>query len=60
MSTRAKIAVGGVAVGLVLWILTSFWIAVIVMVGVPAVAYLALDSSQRKRLRRLGKKEIGR
>jgi Flp pilus assembly protein TadB len=60
MSTRAKIAVGGVAVGLVLWILTSFWIAVIVMVGVPAVAYLALDSSQRKRLRRLGKKELGR
>jgi Flp pilus assembly protein TadB len=60
MSTRGKIAVGGVAIGLVLWILTSFWIAVIVMVGVPAVAYLALDSSQRRRLRRLGKKELGR
>jgi Flp pilus assembly protein TadB len=60
MSTRAKIAVGGVAVGLVLWIMTSFWIALIVMVGVPAVAYLALDSSQRKRLRRLSKKELGR
>ncbi|MCA1222485.1 hypothetical protein [Streptomyces sp. 8L] len=60
MSTRAKIAVGGVAVGLVLWIMTSFWIALIVMVGVPAVAYFALDSSQRKRLRRLSKKELGR
>ncbi|MEW2548510.1 hypothetical protein AB0910_22530 [Streptomyces sp. NPDC047002] len=60
MSRRAKIAVGGVAVGLVLWIMTSFWIALIVMVGVPAVAYLALDSSQRKRLRRIGRRELGR
>ncbi|GAA3713172.1 hypothetical protein [Streptomyces tremellae] len=60
MSRRAKIAVGGVAVGLVLWIMTSFWIALIVMVGVPAVAYLALDSSQRKRLRRISRRELGR
>ncbi|WP_030904613.1 hypothetical protein [Streptomyces sp. NRRL F-5126] len=60
MSTRAKIAVGGVAIGLVLWIMTSFWIALIVMVGVPAAAYLALDSSQRKRLRRISRRELGR
>jgi hypothetical protein len=60
MSTRAKVALGGVAVGIVLWILTSFWIAVIVMVGVPAVAYFALDSSQRRRLRRISRKQLGR
>jgi Flp pilus assembly protein TadB len=60
MTNRGKIAVGGVAVGLLLWWLTSFWIAVLVIVGVPAVAYLALDPSQRRRLRRVSRKEIGR
>ncbi|MBO8202552.1 hypothetical protein ACH4RA_03205 [Streptomyces smyrnaeus] len=60
MTNRAKVAVGGVAVGLLLWWLTSFWIALLVIVGVPAVAYLTLDSSQRRRLRRVSRKELGR
>jgi hypothetical protein len=60
MTNRGKIAVGGVAVGLLLWWLTSFWIALGVIVGVPVVAYLALDPSQRSRLRRINRKEIGR
>ncbi|WP_016905713.1 MULTISPECIES: hypothetical protein [Streptomyces] len=60
MTNRGKIALGGVAVGLLLWWLTSFWIALLVIVGVPAVAYLALDPSQRKRLRRVSRKELGR
>jgi Flp pilus assembly protein TadB len=60
MTNRAKIAAGGVAVGLLLWWLTSFWIAVAVIVGVPAVAYLILDPAQRRRLRRVSHKEIGR
>lgn len=60
MSNQGKIAVGGVAVGLLLWWLTSFWIALLVMVGVPVVAYLALDPSQRRRLRRVSRKELGR
>lgn len=59
MTNRGKLAVGGVAVGLLLWWLTSFWIAVVVIVGVPAVAYLALDPSQRRRLRRTSRKELG-
>lgn len=36
MTNRGKIAVGGVAVGLLLWWLTSFWIALLVIVGVPS------------------------
>lgn len=60
MSNQAKIAIGGVAVGLLLWWLTTFWIAVLVMVGVPAVAYLTLDPGQRRRLRRVARKELGR
>ncbi|MGK4904082.1 hypothetical protein [Streptomyces albus] len=60
MTNRAKVAVGGVAVGLLLWWLTSFWIALLVIVGVPVAAYLALDPSQRRRLRRVSHKELGR
>ncbi|BDM70924.1 MULTISPECIES: hypothetical protein [Streptomyces] len=60
MSTQAKVAIGGVAVGVVLLWLLPFWAALLVMVGVPAVAYLALDSSQRRRLRRVGRKQLGR
>lgn len=58
MSRGGKIAIGGVAVGLVLWWLTSFWIAALVMVGVPAAAYLLLDPSQRRRLRHVSRKEL--
>lgn len=60
MSNRGKVAVGGVAVGLLLWWLTSFWIAVLVIVGVPVAAYLTLDPSQRRRLKRVTRKELGR
>jgi hypothetical protein len=60
MSKRAKYAVGGVAVGIILlWILPT-WIALLIIVGVPVAAYLTLDPSQRRRLRRAGRKEIGR
>ncbi|MFB7270834.1 hypothetical protein [Streptomyces sp. NPDC056244] len=60
MSTKAKIAIGGVAVGLLLWPLIGFWFSLLVVLGVPTAAYLMLDPSQRRRLRRISRKEIGR
>jgi membrane protein implicated in regulation of membrane protease activity len=60
MSNNAKIAVGGVAVGLILLIWLPWWVAFLIVVGVPAAAYLALDPSQRRRLRRVTRKELGR
>ncbi|MER0241934.1 hypothetical protein ACMA1D_10495 [Streptomyces sp. 796.1] len=60
MSNRAKVAVGGVAVGVVLLWLLPTWLAFLVMIGVPAGAYLLLDSSQRSRLRRVTRKQLGR
>ncbi|KUL35071.1 hypothetical protein ADL22_28550 [Streptomyces sp. NRRL F-4489] len=59
MSTQAKVAIGGVAVGVILLWLLPFWAAVLVMVGIPAAAYLALDPSQRRRLRRVRRKQLG-
>ncbi|MEU0282344.1 hypothetical protein ACIOGX_28110 [Streptomyces sp. NPDC088147] len=60
MSTRTKIAIGGVAVGLLLIPLIGFWFSLLVVLGVPAAAYLMLDPSQRRRLRRISRKELGR
>ncbi|ARP73423.1 hypothetical protein LK07_30675 [Streptomyces pluripotens] len=60
MSMNAKIAVGGVAVGLILLIWLPWWVTFLIVVGVPVAAYLALDPSQRRRLRRAARKEIGR
>ncbi|MFJ8666561.1 hypothetical protein [Streptomyces sp. NPDC093600] len=58
MTTRTKAVLGGVAVGLLLMPLIGFWMSLLVILGVPAVAYLALDPSQRRRLRRISRKEL--
>jgi len=60
MSKNAKIAAGGVAVGLILLIWLPWWVSFLIVVGVPTAAYLTLDPSQRRRLRRAARKEIGR
>lgn len=60
MSKPAMIAVGGVVAGIILIPLIGFFPALLVLIGVPVVAYLMLDPSQRRRLRRITRKEIGR
>ncbi|GLP64209.1 MULTISPECIES: hypothetical protein [unclassified Streptomyces] len=60
MSKNTKIAAGGVAVGLLLLFWLPWWAAFLIIVGVPAAAYLTLDPSQRRRLRRVTRKELGR
>ncbi len=60
MSKNAKIAAGGVAVGLILLVWLPWWVSFLIVVGVPAAAYLTLDPSQRRRLRRITRKELGR
>ncbi|GAQ57548.1 hypothetical protein a10_07418 [Streptomyces acidiscabies] len=60
MSKNAKIAAGGVAAGILLLIWLPWWAALLIVIGVPTAAYLTLDPSQRRRLRRISRKEIGR
>ncbi|MDJ0463911.1 hypothetical protein [Streptomyces sp. H27-C3] len=60
MSKSAKVAAGGVVVGIALMMLVGFWPGLLILVGVPVAAYLMLDDSQRRRLRRISRKEIGR
>ncbi|MGA4847170.1 hypothetical protein ACOBQB_13240 [Streptomyces sp. G5(2025)] len=59
MSTNAKIAAGGVAAGLIMLIWLPWWAALLIVLGVPAAAYLTLDPGQRRRLRRVTGKELG-
>jgi hypothetical protein len=60
MSNRGKLAVGGVVVGLILLIWVPWWVTFLIIVGVPVVGYLTLDPSQRRRLRRASRRQIGR
>lgn len=43
MSRNAKIAAGGVAAGLILLIWLPWWASLLIILGVPTAAYLALD-----------------
>ncbi|MGW6288225.1 hypothetical protein [Streptomyces sp. NPDC055107] len=60
MSNGAKVAIGGVLAAATLWPLIGFWWALLIVIGVPVAGYLLLDPSQRRRLRRINRKEIGR
>ncbi|EGJ73151.1 hypothetical protein STTU_0362 [Streptomyces sp. Tu6071] len=53
-------AAGGAVVGLILLIWLPWWAALLIILGVPAAAYLTLDPSQRRRLRRASRKQLGR
>ncbi len=62
MSNRMKIVIGGVVIGLLL-LLINEWVGLVVIaaaIAIPAVAYLMLDPSQRRRVREQGRKRIGR
>jgi hypothetical protein len=60
MSNNAKIAIGGVAAGLIIAWFVPWWVTFLVLVGVPAGAYLMLDPSQRRRFRRVTRRELNR
>jgi hypothetical protein len=60
MSNGTKYLVGGAAAAIFLWIVLPNWIALLLIVGLPVAGYLMLDPSQRRRLKRAGRKELGR
>jgi hypothetical protein len=63
MSPVTKYAIGAGAAVLFSWIFLPGWFTLLVVlgvVGVPAIAYMMLDPTQRQRLRRANKRGIGR
>jgi hypothetical protein len=62
MSSRTKIVIGGVAVGLLAYLILPWWISALIIlgaIGLPVASYLMLDPSQRKRVRAQGRKRLG-
>jgi hypothetical protein len=61
MSRRTRWIIGGV-VAVVVFMLLPGWLkvlALVVLVGIPALGYLMLDPSQRRRLRERRRRQIG-
>jgi len=56
-----KLAIAGIVIGLILLIVNPWLgLAVIVLaIGIPTVLYLALDPSQRRRLKAMRNRQIG-
>ena len=63
MTPHMKYGIAGVVIGLILFIISP-WLAIAVIaaaVVIPAVLYMMLDPSQRRRLRDTrGRRQIGR
>ena len=63
MTPHMKYGIAGVVIGLILFIISP-WLAIAVIaaaVAIPAVLYMMLDPSQRRRLRDTrGRRQIGR
>ena len=61
MSTRWQLAVGGIVLAIILWILPiPLWVPALVLIAalaVPVVGYMMLDSNQKKRLRRINQRK---
>jgi hypothetical protein len=63
MSNRMMFALGGVIVGIIFLLILPAWVGALIIaaaIGIPVAGYLMLDPSQRKRVRRAGRKQIGR
>jgi hypothetical protein len=60
MTPHTKVAIAGIVIGLILWIVSP-WLAlgvVLLAIAAPTVAYLMLDPSQRRRLREIRRRQI--
>jgi hypothetical protein len=56
VSGRMKIAIGGIIIGLILLLVLPWYVGVLVIaaaIAVPVAGYLALDPSQRRRLKNI-------
>lgn len=59
MPSRLKWGIAGVVIGLILFALPIPWeiplVLILLAIGIPTVAYLMLDPSQRRRLKNINR-----
>ncbi len=61
MSNRGPYIAAGVVVAVIaLWIIPGWlaWVVFAAIIGVPVVAYLTLDRSQRRRIRNINRRRL--
>ena len=65
MQRQTGYVIGGVAVAALLlwWLPLPGWVALLILlavIGIPVVGYAMLDSTQKRRVKNLARKQIGR
>ena len=61
MTPHTKVAIGGVIIGLILLAIVPWWLAfaiIVVAIAAPAVAWMSLDASQRRRFKEIRRRQI--
>ncbi len=61
MSNRGPYIAAGIVLGIIaVWILPGWvgWLVLAALVGVPVVAWLTLDKSQRRRIRNINRRRL--
>jgi len=60
MTPHMKWSIAGIVLGLILLIVFPWWVTagiIVLAVGIPATAWLMLDPSQRRRIRRMRRRD---
>ena len=64
MSRPMMFGIGGVILGIILWIALPWWVGLLVIaaaIAIPVVAWRSLDPSQRRRIRNMRSRgQLGR
>ena len=66
MTNRTKFAVAGAIIGVILLLVLPGWawligaVVILAALSIPAVGYLMLDPSQRRRLRNMNRRGLSR
>jgi hypothetical protein len=62
LSGRMKFGIAGVIVGFILLFVLPWWVGLVLIaaaIGIPLGGYLMLDPSQRRRIKRIRRRQIG-
>lgn len=61
MSNRGPYIAGGIVLAIIaLWVIPGWlaWVVFAAIIGIPVVAYLTLDRSQRRRIRNINRRRL--
>jgi cell division protein FtsW (lipid II flippase) len=63
MTPHAKVAIGGVIIGLIFLAFAPWWLTfaiIVIAIAAQTVAWMSLDASQRRRFKEIRRRQINR